>query len=233
MDPSLQSYQYAPLNDERQIRVLVLHPGSSDDEIGCHLVHASVDTAQYVALSYVWGDATRRRKVVCDDAFLEITQNLLTALRYLRHQDQDQVVWADAICINQQNQQERGQQVQLMDQIYSSARQTVVWLGEETAEVRDAFRLIERINSHYPESIFTGMANMAFQEHSANLLRVTQGFNAEKINASYDWRPIRELFCRPWFQRKWVCSSIVVHSDQSGHPRGRSLKKYHLAMRTV
>ena len=93
-----QKYEYEPL-DEGRIRVLVLHPGSGEDEIRCRLVHVSVESPPgYDALSYVWGDATQRRKLICSDGFIEVTLNLYTALRYLRYHDQDRIVWADAIC---------------------------------------------------------------------------------------------------------------------------------------
>jgi hypothetical protein len=88
-----------------------------------------------------------------------------------------------------------------MGQIYASARETVVWLGEETEEVRHSFRLIEGVRSHYPEYILTEMSNTP---HSVGMFLLTEDFNAERINSSYNWGPIQELLRRPWFQRKWV-----------------------------
>jgi len=44
------------------------------------------------------------------------------------------VLWADAICIDQQNIEERGTQVQLMGMIYWKADRVLVWLGQNIAE---------------------------------------------------------------------------------------------------
>src|SRR6202012_3838601 len=64
-------YEYEPL-DEGNIRILVLHPGSGDDQIYCRLVRISLEsTPGYDALSYVWGDASQRRKVICNNRFVE------------------------------------------------------------------------------------------------------------------------------------------------------------------
>jgi hypothetical protein len=39
--------------------------------------------------------------------------------------------WIDAICINQKDSDERGQQVQFMAKIYNQAHRVIVWLGVE------------------------------------------------------------------------------------------------------
>jgi hypothetical protein len=49
----------------------------------------------------------------------------------------------DAICINQEDIPERNHQITLMRDIYESARQTVVWLGEAADDSGLAFQLIE------------------------------------------------------------------------------------------
>ncbi|KAF3004767.1 hypothetical protein E8E13_001344 [Curvularia kusanoi] len=40
------------------------------------------------------------------------------------------LLWADAICINQADLSERGDQVQLMREIYSNAMRVIIWLGD-------------------------------------------------------------------------------------------------------
>jgi len=59
-----------------------------------------------------------------------ITKNLHEALQSLRNPRSPCVVWADAICIDQSNIQERGQQVLFMREIYSASAMTLVYLGE-------------------------------------------------------------------------------------------------------
>ncbi|KAF2691459.1 heterokaryon incompatibility, partial [Lentithecium fluviatile CBS 122367] len=89
----------------------------------------------YVALSYVWGDATITPGTVSiDDHALLVTENLHAALRRLRWHaySKDQaplLIWADALCINQTDQKEKERQIPLMGKIYSKCEYTAVWLG--------------------------------------------------------------------------------------------------------
>jgi hypothetical protein len=49
------------------------------------------------------------------------------------------MLWADAICIDQGNLEERKRQVGLMDYIYTRASTVLIWLGRGTAEVQKIF----------------------------------------------------------------------------------------------
>jgi hypothetical protein len=51
------------------------------------------------------------------------------------------MLWIDAICIIQADSEERGTQIRIMDVIYQSAQDTVIWLGEPwTPEVDEVMR---------------------------------------------------------------------------------------------
>jgi hypothetical protein len=126
-------YIYKKLDPQRrEIRLCTLQPGSGDDPVNCTLTTVSLDDKpRYEAVSYVWGDASMRQEIVVDSKSLLVTVNLHTALRYLRWKDRPRVLWADAICINQQNIDERSSQVSFMDNIYREAVEVQVWLCEE------------------------------------------------------------------------------------------------------
>ncbi|KAI1360737.1 HET-domain-containing protein [Xylaria arbuscula] len=61
---------------------------------------------------------------------LPITDNLFRALRRLRRPLKTHVLWVDAVCINQEDIGERSAQVALMEEIYSNAGFTAIWLGD-------------------------------------------------------------------------------------------------------
>lgn len=73
-----------------------------------------------------------------------VTEVLYTALQYLRDGQSSQVMWIDAICINQADLDERRHQVQLMKHIYSDAVRVLVWLGEEDEDSRLAMSILEK-----------------------------------------------------------------------------------------
>ena len=90
---------------------------------------------EFVALSYCWGSNETPATISCDGKELEVTPNCDAALRRMRMKGRRACVtpiWVDAICIDQSNVEERNQQVTMMGDIYSTAREVRVWLGEGT-----------------------------------------------------------------------------------------------------
>jgi hypothetical protein len=90
----------------------------------------------YDALSYTWGVLDRSITVYeLDDTgsrrlSLVISTNLAIALKYLRSECEHRMLWIDALCINQEDIQERNIEVKRMGEIYTRARKTLIWLGE-------------------------------------------------------------------------------------------------------
>ncbi|KAE9364240.1 HET-domain-containing protein [Stipitochalara longipes BDJ] len=137
---SAATYDYAPLQHADSIRLLTLHPGEFASPIQVSLNEVrSQDDHMYQALSYTWatedGDCKRSRQIKCHDMRIWVTRNCELALRYLRKEDSDRVLWVDAICINQKDDKERGHQVRLMRNVYSKAVEVLVWLGESSKDV--------------------------------------------------------------------------------------------------
>jgi hypothetical protein len=84
---------------------------------------------QYDAPSYTWGSGETTRTILCNDIELPVGENLFRALQELRwSQEQDRYLWVDAICINQSDIKERGEQVQNMLQIYRLSTTVITWL---------------------------------------------------------------------------------------------------------
>jgi len=60
----------------------------------------------------------------------------------LRLESEPRVLWADAVCINQQDDNEKSKQVQLMLDIFASASKVLAWTGEASYDSDDAMDLI-------------------------------------------------------------------------------------------
>ncbi|KAG5755621.1 hypothetical protein H9Q70_001768 [Fusarium xylarioides] len=155
------SHYAGALSVERHgIRLLHVEPGAFDDPIRCSFRLASLKEVEskridFHALSYCWGDPTER-----EDIFLSkegdfgngkegmpfsIGKSAAQALRRLRLEDETLVIWIDAVCINQDDLEERAQQVTLMSQIYSLASVVHIWLGEDNHGVEAYLKLIRDI----------------------------------------------------------------------------------------
>lgn len=129
------------LNSSRHIRLLRILPDKqATDSISIVLDQFSLDsTPSYTALSYVWGSAEQPCTISCNEDRLNVTENLLQALRHLRQSNtliEERLLWVDAICINQTDEREKSSQIQLMREIYTNAESVICWLGEEQAPLK-------------------------------------------------------------------------------------------------
>lgn len=93
---------------------------------------------RYIAISYAWGDQDPSKVVYLDGKSSSVRPNLWSCLYHLcgvhaRHLLR-RYVWVDAICINQQDNVERNEQVSAMSNTYEYAEVVSVWLGERIEE---------------------------------------------------------------------------------------------------
>lgn len=135
METAQRAHSFQPLADCHQIRLLHLAPGNPDDPLSGRLERAYLAGASYDALSYEWGNPDRNHAVTLQDgSIVHITASLHHALRDLRQDYTSRrcrTIWADAICINQDDLQERQRQVAMMGTIYRSATRVITYIGPE------------------------------------------------------------------------------------------------------
>ena len=125
---------YSKLPSPRSIRLLDIASGKASDRVEVSLMAVELDEApDYEALSYAWGTSSDLVDVFCDSQVVSVTQNLHGALLPLRNPDQTRRVWIDALCINQNDLDERSHRASFMRDIYSRAKHVVVWLGPDEA----------------------------------------------------------------------------------------------------
>lgn len=121
----MYSYKRIP---ENQVRLLLIKPGSFDDQINASLLVVSDDDLgsehfPYSALSYNWGNSNDDNTIIIQDdpastpvksivkavgalqaiardKMIKVKPNLYEALRHLRKETHTVALWVDALCIN-------------------------------------------------------------------------------------------------------------------------------------
>ncbi|KAK7186189.1 hypothetical protein DPSP01_005019 [Paraphaeosphaeria sporulosa] len=144
---NLLPYEYEMLNPG-YFRLISLQPGHVDEPLVASVSHAPLlaepPTPYYEALSYTWGGLEFENILrIQGKGILRIGRTLHDALRRLRYPDRSRSLWADAVCINQQDNSEKNHQVALMTQIYNRADKVLVHLGEEDETSDLAMECIE------------------------------------------------------------------------------------------
>jgi Heterokaryon incompatibility protein (HET)/SET domain len=84
----------------------------------------------YTAISYMWGSPEDTKTITINGMPVTVGKNLAAALDRLRSSLVDKV-WIDAICINQDDIDERHAQVLRIKDIFSQSLAVTVWLGED------------------------------------------------------------------------------------------------------
>lgn len=129
--------QYMPLDPSKtEIRLIKLYPRPAKTSMKrdlaprCDLIHVSLnDKPDYCALSYNWGDPRDTEMITVGLSSVPVTRNLYSSLEHLRYDETVRVIWIDALCINQGDNEEKSWQVQLMKEIYERASFVTIWLG--------------------------------------------------------------------------------------------------------
>ncbi|KAK8187935.1 heterokaryon incompatibility protein-domain-containing protein, partial [Phyllosticta capitalensis] len=172
------------------------------------------DHPEYVALSYTWGDAKDTGQIVVDGALFEVRANLLAVLEVLVGLEElrGRPLWIDAICINQNDKDEKNSQVPLMGCIYSRATEVFAWIGPEadgSAEVLGALdeygdwwlKLREQLGDDRQKIKETWALTMINDDSDA-LERLMGPLFEEPTPQT------RKVFERPWWHRVWVIQEV-------------------------
>lgn len=210
---TLHRYELLPRDAFRLLTII----DRQSPVIECTLSTFSLDRPPaYSALSYTWGSAVPGdgltpdldRTLLCNGSKVAITASLEHALRSVPLAYE--CIWADAVCINQRDVDERSAQVALMGKIYSQASQVVVWLGPSDDSTQTAFDFIRDFASRVPDEVYrsTAVESGLFFSDSGFWDRIgrPEWSVAEK-------HALVRLFMRNWFGRTWVIQEVVFASD--------------------
>ncbi len=235
------SYRYPPLErNNENIRLLQIlesdEQGRDVDLIRCSIETASLDQGlEYIALSYTWGDAKVTKPIFIDGEELQVTTNLHLALVALQARGINTRLWIDAICINQQDNDEKSWQVGQMLRIYEEATQVLVWLGPSADNSDAVFDIIKEIGrdalncgilsfteeqKEEAEALFGQVQHLsAFRYHLPQgkpgtfenmLFQHFAGPDRPNNGIICPPAPLEALMSRSWWQRIWVLQEFSV-----------------------
>lgn len=191
--------------DKATTRVLQLQPGRENDAIQAEfqLVDLYDIREPYDCVSYVWGDSTVTRPVLVNGYEFQVTTNLYNALRHIRSQSETIRIWADAICINQSDLDEKSEQVTMMTRIYRQCSTVHIWLGLPS-----------------PENVSWNPFSFLEQFLQGRHLYEFPGFHRNTANGPWLWESDAEtdrildgflqVVESPWWTRAWTVQEWLL-----------------------
>lgn len=194
--PKWPLYTYQPLIGKR-FRIFALEPSlNSSTPIKGRLIESEHDSSiKYEGVSWVWGDLTDTALIIIDGYYHHVRKNLYDALVCLRYADHERFLWADAICINMHDFDERRRQILIVPSIYQRAENVCIWLGGDTADSRRGMAFIREID-----------------RLSDDLDDVIRG-----LHSLDDWKALVSLMWRPLFSRLWVVQEVGLAQKATVH----------------
>ncbi|MCJ1281777.1 hypothetical protein MMC26_001100 [Xylographa opegraphella] len=213
------NYWHHPLVKETDIRLFHITGMAAIDGsnyLTCEIVHADLnDKPNYHAVSYAWGSLDVNYPIIIDESHcLLITKSLQDFLEqaFLSSEKiEGALIWADQLCINQYNPEERSQQVLLMRRIFQESCLTYLWLGKEdesTAHLASLLASIEASSLRYDTAVKA--CNQPSVEEAVSILASDPA--TARIPPGHDpgWLAAAQILYRPWFSRLWVFQEAVA-----------------------
>ncbi|KAL8957616.1 MAG: hypothetical protein Q9183_006012, partial [Haloplaca sp. 2 TL-2023] len=206
---NLPKFEYSAVNSLRgQIRLLRLKKALfRADIVECEVVTTFLGQGQeFQALSYCWGTDGMTDVMLCDGKRINITPSLNAALKTPREARklQDELLWADAVSINQADETEVSEQIPLMRRIYTEAAGVFVHLGLDGRQLSRGLDLMWRA--------------AAVQQHLTNPAEYG-AIDVDEIKWPSQHHPCWEehftLFVSPWISRTWILQEIVLANHTS------------------
>lgn len=217
-EPPSKTFEYSSLDPKtKQIRLLrVSNEYTYGGNTPTELTTFDLDVApEFYALSYVWGKSEKPVKIYCNDGQLNITVNLAMALNRVFSWKSDMYLWADGICINQENAVERASQVMLMGKIYRRASKVLAHLHHI-----DSFSSPDHSK---PEQSSTWSA-ISLMNYLSRIWNFDTDFST-KDEAEWErlgipsreepwiWNNLLSFWTHDWFTRAWVLQEAVLGSQ--------------------
>jgi len=169
------------------------------------------------------------------DKALASSHNIYSEKHDTQEEDcgQDLVVWADAVCINQDDPCEKSCQVALMGDIYRLAKRVVVDFGEENETAAPALWLIA---VRWRKLVWKGVFVASLPDTPGERRPRLKLVSPQKIAADFGlpedgirieekakssavelpdrknplWSFVLQFFERPWFRRLWVIQKFLL-----------------------
>ena len=212
-------FQYSDLPDAaNHIRLLRVLRAEDGQTVQCDRSVWPKETAPpYNAVSYTWGDPASTTVINMNGKQKTVRTNCEYVLRQAYWCDPSAYIWIDALCINQQNNAEKGPQVAMMGDIYKHADQVLAGVGPHADNSEVLLQVIlenEGLYSDIPKQLKAEgtLLRRRLNQVPPRLKRPLLKWIIRYLPAKFEKlaQAHRRFFRRPYFTRVWVVQELFM-----------------------
>ncbi|KAJ8123774.1 hypothetical protein ONZ43_g350 [Nemania bipapillata] len=173
----------------------------------------------YTAISYTWGSQEHTRTISINGVPVTVGQNLAAALKRLRSSPVGKV-WVDAICINQDDADERNAHVTRIRDIFSQSLAVTVWLGEDETSGTGLDSWVETLFDKLR------LCNKILETHGRQTLEAALGIDVKAWESDHKYEELEGFpFSEDavYFSNKWWTGPDADDEDEVGTPSFRDV----------
>ncbi|KAI5371709.1 hypothetical protein J4E82_009593 [Alternaria postmessia] len=151
----------------------------------------------FEALSYTWGKRGDVKSIVVNGMHKDVPKNLEVALRALRDLPETRLgmrYWVDSLCINQEDEKARNEQVKRMKAIYGRARAVIVWLGQQGKIDKVAVQT---------------MQHFCLDPYLENPLMLPKDLLTD------GWSALSAFAQKPYWSRAWIIQELAMNHNST------------------
>jgi hypothetical protein len=188
-----------------------IRPDEEENHIENDIISRAQDAARYnwgdyVALSYCWGsyDTETSRRIVLNGRFFRVTENLESALRFVRiSKDLTKIpvrritIWVDAISINQADDDEKTHEISRMKEIYGHSIGVLVHLGPEKDDSNRGIDVIKQTAAEVEQGIDRGQYLLENRDNPPEADREA-------------YAALMKILIRPYWNRLWILQELAM-----------------------
>jgi hypothetical protein len=136
----------------------------------------------------------------------QITENLYQFLHILAAEGSDCWIWADQLCINQQDIPERNAQVSIMGTIYRNAQVTTIWLGSD----------IDNTSAYNADWAMEQLSQPSIADYEITRESLFLGDSDIEMPTSWEHSPFHVLAIlkkADYWRRMWILQEIILSQN--------------------
>ncbi|KAI1739551.1 heterokaryon incompatibility protein-domain-containing protein [Xylaria scruposa] len=192
-------------------------PGSTSSDM--FYTMARFTWGDYTAISYMWGSPEDTKTITINGIPVTVGQNLAAALKCLRSSRVDKV-WVDAVCINQDDADERNAQVMRIRDIFGQSLAVTVWLGEDEMSGTGLCSWVDTLFDKLR------LCNTILETHGKQTLEAALGIDVKAWKSNHKYEELEGFpFSEDalYFDNEWLADSDADNEDEVGPPRFRDV----------